>query len=149
MLWLMVSIPPTYAQTTSKLELQDDFDTTSENGTNKSPTSYTNYNCDVAEAGNEQNQACSPPVTMEPRPPPFHTLILDLAGVCFVDLMGIKVLTKVGLLNHAALFQRKTIFKKYHVIFSTRVASKKQKLRGRICQSFLSCQRFSHICTEQ
>ncbi|CAB1414862.1 unnamed protein product [Pleuronectes platessa] len=27
---------------------------------------------------------------------PFHTLILDLAGVCFIDLMGIKVLIKMN-----------------------------------------------------
>ncbi|XP_064156332.1 solute carrier family 26 member 9-like [Anguilla rostrata] len=92
-----ISIVP-QTLTTSKLELQNDFDITSENGTRKSslPTSYINYHGDMANLGDDQNQACDSPVTMEPRPPPFHTLILDLAGVCFVDLMGIKVLTKMS-----------------------------------------------------
>ncbi|XP_061114718.1 solute carrier family 26 member 9-like [Conger conger] len=89
-----ISIIP-HTLTTSKLELQNDFDITSENGTSP-PTSYTNYHCDEADPGHEQNQAGTAPVAMEPRPPPFHTLILDLAGVCFVDLMGIKVLTKMS-----------------------------------------------------
>ncbi|KAJ8370453.1 hypothetical protein SKAU_G00104810 [Synaphobranchus kaupii] len=89
-------VPRTW--TTSKLELNNDFDTTGENGADKSgpPTSYINFHCDGVDQGNDQNQACDSPVAMEPRPPPFHTLILDLAGVCFVDLMGIKVLTKMS-----------------------------------------------------
>ena len=62
------------------------------------PTSYVNFHCSDIEPG-EQAPDREPPsptaVTLESQPVPFHTLILDLAGVCFVDLMGIKVLTKV------------------------------------------------------
>ncbi|KAI1892688.1 hypothetical protein AGOR_G00136130 [Albula goreensis] len=87
--------------TTSQLELQNDFDNSGGGLTNKSDphTAYINFHCDVVDLGGDhldQNQPCGLPVAMEPRPPPFHTLILDLAGVCFIDLMGIKVLTKMS-----------------------------------------------------
>lgn len=62
------------------------------------PTSYVNFHCSDAEQGEqsaEQEPASSSAVTLETQPMPFHTLILDLAGVCFIDLMGIKVLIKV------------------------------------------------------
>jgi hypothetical protein len=36
------------------------------------------------------------PSALDSQPMPFHTLVLDLAGVCFVDLNGVKVLTKVS-----------------------------------------------------
>lgn len=62
------------------------------------PTSYVNFHCGDIELG-ERAPDREPPsptaVTLQSQPVPFHTLILDLAGVCFVDLMGIKVLTKV------------------------------------------------------
>lgn len=62
------------------------------------PTSYVNFHCSDIELG-EQAPDQEPPspsdVTLESQPMPFHTLILDLAGVCFIDLMGIKVLIKV------------------------------------------------------
>lgn len=62
------------------------------------PASYVNFHCGDIELG-EQAPDREPPsssaATLESQPMPFHTLILDLAGVCFIDLMGIKVLTKV------------------------------------------------------
>lgn len=62
------------------------------------PTSYVNFGCSDIELG-EQASDQEPPspsaVALETQPMPFHTLILDLAGVCFIDLMGIKVLIKV------------------------------------------------------
>ncbi|KAJ8378042.1 hypothetical protein AAFF_G00249130 [Aldrovandia affinis] len=92
-----ISIIP-HPLTTSQLELQNDFDTSERNGTNKfdPPTAYINFHCDEADQSGDGDQPYGLPVVMEPRPPPFHTLILDLAGVCFVDLMGIKVLTKMS-----------------------------------------------------
>lgn len=62
------------------------------------PTCYVNFHCGDIEPGEQApNQESPSPtaVTVESQPVPFHTLILDLAGVCFIDLMGIKVLTKV------------------------------------------------------
>lgn len=62
------------------------------------PTSYVNFHCsdtELAEQAPEQEPPSPTAVTLECQPTPFHTLILDLAGVCFIDLMGIKVLTKV------------------------------------------------------
>lgn len=62
------------------------------------PTSYVNFHCNDIELGEQlpDQEPSSPPVlTLEPQPVPFHTLILDMAGVCFIDLMGIKALIKV------------------------------------------------------
>lgn len=69
-------------------------------GANKAepPTSCVNFRCNDIEADERlpDREPSSPPVlSLEPQPVPFHTLILDLAGVCFIDLMGIKVLIKV------------------------------------------------------
>lgn len=58
------------------------------------PTSYVNFHCGDIEPGDQESPSPTA-VTVESQPVPFHTLILDLAGVCFIDLMGIKVLTKV------------------------------------------------------
>ncbi|XP_041800878.1 solute carrier family 26 member 9-like [Chelmon rostratus] len=87
-------------QTVSQLDLQSDFDMN--NGSyNKPepPTSYVNFHCgdtELDEQAPDQEAPSPPAVTLESKPMPFHTLILDLAGVCFVDLMGIKVLTKMN-----------------------------------------------------
>ncbi|XP_036388771.1 solute carrier family 26 member 9-like [Megalops cyprinoides] len=86
---------------TSQLELQNDFDISGGSATDKvePPTSYINFHCDVLDLGEKepgQDLPGAQPVAVVPRPPPFHTLILDLAGVCFIDLMGIKVLTKMS-----------------------------------------------------
>ncbi|XP_041700834.1 solute carrier family 26 member 9-like [Coregonus clupeaformis] len=87
------------SQTISKLELQNDFDIGDDNPyPPPSPTSYVNFHCSDNELGEQSpdpDQPSSSPVTLDSQPTPFHTLILDLAGVCFIDLMGIKVLTKM------------------------------------------------------
>lgn len=62
------------------------------------PTSYVNFHRGDTEPGGQAPDQESPSPTavpVESQPVPFHTLILDLAGVCFIDLMGIKVLMKV------------------------------------------------------
>uniref|UniRef100_A0A3B5BG30 Solute carrier family 26 member 9 n=1 Tax=Stegastes partitus TaxID=144197 RepID=A0A3B5BG30_9TELE len=87
-------------QTISQLELQNDFDM-SDGSANKTepPTSYVNFHCsdiELAEQSPDQEPPSPSAVTLEPQPMPFHTLILDLAGVCFIDLMGIKVLIKMN-----------------------------------------------------
>ncbi|KAF7662095.1 hypothetical protein LDENG_00245240 [Lucifuga dentata] len=88
------------AQTISQLELQNDFDMNDASASKpEPPTSYVNFRCSDIELG-EQALDQEPPtpsaVTLESQPMPFHTLILDLAGVCFIDLMGIKVLLKMN-----------------------------------------------------
>ncbi|KAB5546490.1 hypothetical protein PHYPO_G00072650 [Pangasianodon hypophthalmus] len=85
-------------QTVSQIDLQSDFYTIGV-GSDNMPTSYINPYCDIMNPTDqlpEPEAASSPPVTMEMQPVPFHTLILDLGGVCFIDLMGIKVLTKMS-----------------------------------------------------
>ncbi|XP_017549710.1 solute carrier family 26 member 9 [Pygocentrus nattereri] len=83
------------AQTISQIDLQSDFYTIGAD----MPTSYVNPYCDITGSTDQLPDPVptSPPsVTIEMQPMPFHTLILDLAGVCFIDLMGIKVLTKMS-----------------------------------------------------
>ncbi|KAL1020690.1 hypothetical protein UPYG_G00003400 [Umbra pygmaea] len=88
------------SMSTSQIGLQNDFDV--DNGSTNpppSPPSYVNFYCSDIELGEQlpdPEQPSSCPVTLDCHPMPFHTLILDLAGVCFVDLMGIKVLTKMN-----------------------------------------------------
>ncbi|KAM3617962.1 uncharacterized protein V6R79_013298 [Siganus canaliculatus] len=85
-------------KTISQLELQNDFDMSNGSGS-KAPTSYVNFHTEEPEQS-EQAPEPAPPspaaMAVESQPTPFHTLILDLAGVCFIDLMGIKVLTKMN-----------------------------------------------------
>ncbi|KAI4898669.1 hypothetical protein NFI96_018000 [Prochilodus magdalenae] len=79
----------------SQIDLQSDFYSIGID----TPTSYVNPYCDITgSTGNLPDPVPSSPpsVTIEMQPMPFHTLILDLAGVCFIDLMGIKVLTKMS-----------------------------------------------------
>ncbi|XP_066528454.1 solute carrier family 26 member 9-like [Hoplias malabaricus] len=83
------------AQTISEIDLQSDFYTISAD----MPTSYVNPYCDISSSTDQlpDPELTSPPsVTIEMQPMPFHTLILDLGGVCFIDLMGIKLLTKMS-----------------------------------------------------
>ncbi|KAL7859430.1 hypothetical protein SRHO_G00145770 [Serrasalmus rhombeus] len=83
------------SQTISQIDLQSDFYTIGAD----MPTSYVNPYCDITGSTGQLPDPVptSPPsVTIEMQPMPFHTLILDLAGVCFIDLMGIKVLTKMS-----------------------------------------------------
>ncbi|KAK0139387.1 Solute carrier family 26 member 9 [Merluccius polli] len=91
-------------QTISQLELQNDYDPKCDSPT----TSYVNFHCGGGGGGGgvgpeEQPPPGSPgspgpdsPTALDSQPMPFHTLILDLAGVCFVDLNGVKVLTKMN-----------------------------------------------------
>ncbi|XP_041656327.1 solute carrier family 26 member 9-like [Cheilinus undulatus] len=74
-------------QTISQLDLQNDFDT-KDGSANISglPTGYVNPGFSDTE----------PARKVPDQELPFHTLILDLAGVCFIDLMGIKVLIKMN-----------------------------------------------------
>ncbi|XP_075898115.1 solute carrier family 26 member 9-like [Nelusetta ayraudi] len=87
-------------QTISQLELQTDFD--KNDGSAKwpePPTSYANFHCDdieLEEQAPDRESASPTEVTLEAHPVPFHTLILDLAGVCFIDLMGINLLIKMN-----------------------------------------------------
>ncbi|XP_060930091.1 solute carrier family 26 member 9-like [Limanda limanda] len=87
-------------QTISRLELQNDFDMSDGSVSSpETPTSFVNFQCSDIELG-EQRSDQEPPspsaVTLESQPMPFHTLVLDLAGVCFIDLMGINVLIKMN-----------------------------------------------------
>ncbi|XP_065816925.1 solute carrier family 26 member 9 [Labrus bergylta] len=69
-------------QTISQLELQKDFGLKDD----RLPISFVNPGFSDIELAQKM-----------PEPElPFHTLILDLAGVCFIDLMGIKVLIKMN-----------------------------------------------------
>ncbi|XP_076023060.1 solute carrier family 26 member 9-like [Genypterus blacodes] len=87
-------------QTVSQLELQNDFDMNDGSAsTPEPPTSYVNFHCgdiELDEQAPDQEPATLSAATLESQPVPFHTLILDLAGVCFIDLMGIKVLMKMN-----------------------------------------------------
>ncbi|KAM4609770.1 solute carrier family 26 member 9-like [Polymixia lowei] len=87
------------SQTISQLELQNDFDM-NDSSANKPepPTSYVNFHCSDIELGEQAPEELPSPsaVTLDTQPMPFHTLILDLAGVCFIDLMGVKLLTKMN-----------------------------------------------------
>ncbi|XP_034552105.1 solute carrier family 26 member 9-like [Notolabrus celidotus] len=74
-------------QTISRLDLQKDIDT--KDGSLDIPVLPVFYdNLGFSETELSENV---------PDPElPFHTLILDLAGVCFIDLTGIKVLMKMN-----------------------------------------------------
>ncbi|XP_062872114.1 solute carrier family 26 member 9-like [Trichomycterus rosablanca] len=94
----MSSLVTMKSRTISQIDLQSDFYT---NGTGSTdmPTSYANPYCEITsytESFPEPMPASPPPVIMEMQPMPFHTLILDLGGVCFIDLMGIKALSKMS-----------------------------------------------------
>ncbi|KAA8591317.1 hypothetical protein FQN60_002260 [Etheostoma spectabile] len=84
-------------QTISQLELQNDFDMNDGSASKpESPVSYVNFHCSDIEPGEQASEQEPPSPTLVSQPMPFHTLILDLAGVCFIDLMGIKVLIKMN-----------------------------------------------------
>lgn len=104
-----LTAPPPAPQTVSLQELQQDFENASPTDPNNNQTpadgasvSYITFSPDSSPAAH-----CEPPasaeIPIEPSDmlasvPPFvtfHTLILDMSGVSFVDLMGIKALAKV------------------------------------------------------
>uniref|UniRef100_A0A674JNE3 STAS domain-containing protein n=1 Tax=Terrapene triunguis TaxID=2587831 RepID=A0A674JNE3_9SAUR len=82
-------------------ELQKDFETTSPTDTNNNQTtangtsiSYITFrplanNAGQVNTSSEQGSISTPPYVS------FHTIILDMSGVCFVDLMGTKALGKL------------------------------------------------------
>ncbi|KAJ3586559.1 hypothetical protein NHX12_012956 [Muraenolepis orangiensis] len=85
-----------FSQTISQLELQNDFDFTT-----STSSSYVNFHC--SDIGLEEQTPSGAPspgppdlLPLDSQPMPFHALILDLAGVCFVDLNGVKVLAKMN-----------------------------------------------------
>ncbi|XP_059985768.1 solute carrier family 26 member 9 isoform X3 [Lagenorhynchus albirostris] len=94
------------AKTVSLQELQQDFENGSPTDPNNNQTpangasvSYITFSPDSSTAA-----SCEPPASAEPSDilasvPPFvtfHTLIFDMSGVSFVDLMGIKALAKLS-----------------------------------------------------
>lgn len=109
-------------QTLSLQELQKDFESTSPTDTNNNQTaangtsvSYitfrppanhagqVNTSSELGSTSSLRSSTCSviPAPTVDPMTtaPPyvsFHTIILDMSGVCFVDLMGTKALGKVS-----------------------------------------------------
>ncbi|XP_077013701.1 solute carrier family 26 member 9 isoform X3 [Tamandua tetradactyla] len=97
-------------KTISLQELQQDFESTSPTDPNNNQTpangasvSYITFSPDTSSATH-----CEPPASAESTGEPsntlasvppfvtFHTLILDMSGVSFVDLMGIKALAKLS-----------------------------------------------------
>ncbi|OCT91909.1 solute carrier family 26 member 9 isoform X1 [Xenopus laevis] len=99
------------SKTLSLQELQEDFDGVSPTDSNNNSTvngtasaiSYISSNTLTAEpqaTANIQNGLTTPAQTQDPiiAAPPIvniHTVIIDMSGVCFVDLMGIKALEKL------------------------------------------------------
>lgn len=100
---------PPHSQTVSLQELQQDFENASPTDPNNNQTpangasvSYITFSPDSSPAAH-----CEPPASAETPSEPsdmlasvppfvtFHTIILDMSGVSFVDLMGIKALGKV------------------------------------------------------
>ncbi|XP_038605449.1 solute carrier family 26 member 9 [Tachyglossus aculeatus] len=98
------------AKTVSLQELQQDFESASPTDTNNNQTaangsgiSYITFNPETPAAPRREPPAPPPqPKELEDtlaRVPPFvtfHTVILDMSGVSFVDLMGIKALVKLS-----------------------------------------------------
>ncbi|XP_034978163.1 solute carrier family 26 member 9 [Zootoca vivipara] len=105
-------------KTMSLQELQKDFGSVSPTDTNNNQTStngksvsYINFNpsekqanasCEQGTIASHRSSTCSAipesnidPMTTAPPFVNFHTIILDMSGVCFVDLMGTKALGKL------------------------------------------------------
>ncbi|XP_073443335.1 solute carrier family 26 member 9 isoform X1 [Dendrobates tinctorius] len=99
------------SKTLSLQELQEDFDATSPTDSNNNSTvsgtnstiSYIASNTLTVEApipvtipnGLSPQAQTEDPIIMAPPIVHFHTVIIDMSGVCFVDLMGIKALGKL------------------------------------------------------
>ncbi|XP_069094674.1 solute carrier family 26 member 9 [Pleurodeles waltl] len=97
------------AKTISLQELQQDFEMPPPTDSNNNATAangsnvvYVNFNQAAgAQAPGSRPYNSSAGNTVEPifdAPPHinFHTVIVDMSGVCFADLMGVKVLGKLG-----------------------------------------------------
>ncbi|NXC88834.1 S26A9 protein, partial [Cercotrichas coryphoeus] len=99
------------SKTLSLQELQKDFESASPTDTNNNQTSangasisYITFHPPAHGAGPGQSpgelgsstlQGSTDPVLAAPPYISFHTIILDMSGVCFVDLMGTKALSKL------------------------------------------------------
>ncbi|XP_023802435.1 solute carrier family 26 member 9-like [Cyanistes caeruleus] len=98
------------SKTLSLQELQKDFESASPTDTNNNQTtangasiSYITFQPPAQGAGLGQSpgelgsssSTFSDPVLTAPPYISFHTIILDMSGVCFVDLMGTKALSKL------------------------------------------------------
>ncbi|NXD31460.1 S26A9 protein, partial [Spelaeornis formosus] len=99
------------SKTLSLQELQKDFESASPTDTNNNQTtangagiSYIAFQPPARGAGPGQGpgelgssalQGSPDPVLTAPPHLSFHTIILDMSGVCFVDLMGTKALSKL------------------------------------------------------
>ncbi|NXR23590.1 S26A9 protein, partial [Cinclus mexicanus] len=99
------------SKTLSLQELQKDFESASPTDTNNNQTtangasiSYITFHPPAHGAGPGQSpgelgsttlQDSTDPVLAAPPFISFHTIILDMSGVCFVDLMGTKALSKL------------------------------------------------------
>ncbi|KAJ0064857.1 hypothetical protein NL108_016968, partial [Boleophthalmus pectinirostris] len=93
----VISLVTMKTQTISQLDLQNDFDLGEGSPPPADPpTSYINFGCRENEEPGQRETPDPPSPSLQPHPVPFHTLILDMAGVCFIDLMGIKVLIKMN-----------------------------------------------------
>lgn len=100
-------LPP--PQTVSLQELQQDFETPSpiDPNNNQTPANGAGISYITFSPNTSSATPCEPPASAESLSEPsdtlasvppfvtFHTLILDMSGVSFVDLMGIKALAKV------------------------------------------------------
>ncbi|XP_020858777.1 solute carrier family 26 member 9 [Phascolarctos cinereus] len=97
-------------QTVSLQELQQDFEVVSPTDTNNNQTaangtgiSYITFSPETPTPSKDEPAAHFPPSsdpedTLASAPPfiSFHTIILDMSGVGFVDLMGIKALSRLS-----------------------------------------------------
>ncbi|XP_054836851.1 solute carrier family 26 member 9 [Eublepharis macularius] len=96
-------------KTISLQELQKDFESSTPTDTNNNQTaangtniSYVAFNPSQGSTTSHRSSTCSnipasnvDPMTTAPPFVNFHTIILDMSGVCFVDLMGTKALGKL------------------------------------------------------
>ncbi|NXD43190.1 S26A9 protein, partial [Copsychus sechellarum] len=95
------------SKTLSLQELQKDFESASPTDTNNNQTSANGASISYitfhpagpgqspGEPGSSALQGSTDPVLAAPPYISFHTIILDMGGVCFVDLMGTKALSKL------------------------------------------------------
>ncbi|XP_044143237.1 solute carrier family 26 member 9 [Bufo gargarizans] len=100
------------SKTLSLQELQEDFDSapptdsnnnSTVNGTNSTISYIASNTLTVGSSipviipnGMSTPAQTEDPIIMAPPIVNFHTVIIDMSGVCFVDLMGIKALGKLG-----------------------------------------------------
>nr|XP_033774716.1 solute carrier family 26 member 9 [Geotrypetes seraphini] len=96
------------SKTVSLQELQQDFESTAPTDSNNNSTepapssvSYITVSPPAGALGQDSTPSLEPTEPVDPilTAPPhvgFHTIILDMSGVCFMDLMGVKALGKLS-----------------------------------------------------